>query len=80
MYSFSGCDNLTKLTLGKDVTDLPVFLFTYTYDNLTKLTEIVVEEGSSLSVALPTYGKWEKDGGSAVTSFSGAGTYTRTDI
>ena len=81
MYSFSGCDNLTKLTLGKDVTDLPVFLFTYTYDNLTKLTEIVVEEGSSLSEVLPGYGKWVKDGGSkTVTIFSGAGTYTRTDV
>ena len=78
-YAFSGCSNLTKLTLGANVTTLPSNLFTNS--NLTNLTTIVVEAGSSLSAALPTYGKWVKDGGSDTqTNFSGAGTYTRTDI
>ena len=78
-YAFSGCSNLTKLTLGVNVTTLPSNLFTNS--NLTNLTEIVVEAGSSLSAALPTYGTWVKDGGSeTVTNFSGAGTYTRTDV
>ena len=78
-YAFSGCSNLTKLTLGANVTTLPSNLFTNS--NLTNLTTIVVEAGSSLSAALPTYGKWVKDGGSEIqTNFSGAGTYTRTDI
>ena len=72
---FRECSNLTKLTLGSNVTSIPSDLFT----DLTYLTEIVVEAGSSLSAALPTYGTWEKDG-EVVTSFSGAGTYTRTDI
>ena len=77
--AFSGCSNLTKLTLGSNVTSLPDSLFGT--NNLTNLTEIVVEAGSTLSAALPTYGTWVKDGGSeTVTSFSGAGTYTRTDI
>ena len=78
-YAFSGCSNLTKLTLGANVTTLPSNLFTNS--NLTNLTTIVVEAGSSLSAALPTYGKWVKDGGSDTqTNFSGAGTYTRTDV
>ena len=77
--AFSGCSNLTKLTLGSNVTSLPDSLFGT--NNLTNLTEIVVEAGSTLSAALPTYGTWVKDGGSeTVTNFSGAGTYTRTDI
>ena len=76
---FRDCSNLTKLTLGSNVTTLPSNLFTNS--NLTNLTEIVVEAGSSLNEALPTYGTWVKDGGSeTVTSFTGAGTYTRTDI
>ena len=75
---FGSCSNLTKLTLGSNVTTLPSNLFTNS--NLTNLTEIVVEAGSSLSAALPPYGTWVKDGGSTVTSFSGAGTYTRTDV
>lgn len=76
---FGSCSNLTKLTLGSNVTTLPINLFTNS--NLTNLTEIVVEAGSTLSAALPTYGTWVKDGGSeTVTNFSGAGTYTRTDI
>ena len=76
---FGSCSNLTKLTLGSNVTTLPSNLFTNS--NLTNLTEIVVEAGSTLSAALPTYGTWVKDGGSeTVTNFSGAGTYTRTDV
>ena len=77
-YAFSGCSNLTKLTLGSNVTSIPDSLFGGSYYNLTNLTEIVVEAGSSLSAALPTYGTWVKDGGSeTVTSFTGAGTYTK---
>ena len=76
-YAFPDCSNLTKLTLGSNVTSLPSNLFTSI--NLTNLTEIVVEAGSTLNVALPDYGTWEKDG-ATVTSFTGAGTYTRTDI
>ncbi len=78
--AYSNCTNLTKLTLGAGVESIPSNLFTDKDNNLLKLTEIIVEEGSSLSAALPPYGKWEKDGGSTVTSLSGAGTYTRTDI
>ena len=77
--AFSNCPNLTKITLGSNVSSLPNNLFGN--NNLTNLTEIVVEAGSSLSTALPTYGTWVKDGGSDTqTNFSGAGTYTRTDI
>ena len=77
-YAFSGCRNLTKLTLGAKVTSIPSDLFT---SHLTNLNEIVVEERSSLTAALPGYGKWVKDEGSeTVKNFSGAGTYTRTDI
>ena len=75
--AFYGCRNLTKLTLGAGVTSLPDSLFGT--NNLKNLTTIVVEAGSSLSAALPTYGTWEKDG-EVVTSFPEAGTYTRTDI
>ena len=75
---FQSCTNLTKLTLGANVTSLPDSLFGT--DNLTELNEIVVEAESSLSAALPTYGEWVKEGGDTVTSFSGAGTYTRTNI
>ena len=79
--NFYNCDKLTSLTLGAGVTSLPSDLFTYGYSNLTNLTEIVVEGDSSLSEALPTYGTWVKDEGSEpVKNFSGAGTYTRTDI
>ncbi len=75
--AFTNSRYIKKLTLGAEVTSLPSGLFT---SHLTHLTEIVVEEGSTLKdVALPTYGTWEKDG-EVVTSFSGAGTYTRTDI
>ena len=79
-YAFSNCTNLTKLTLGAKVTSIPSGLFT---SYLTHLAEIVVEEGSKLdeNTALPGYGKWVKDAGSeTVKNFSGAGTYTRTDI
>ncbi len=77
--AFSACTSITKLTLGAGVTSIPSNLFTD--DNLANLNEIVVEEGSTLSAALPTYGKWVKDGGSeTVKSFTGEGTYTRTDI
>ena len=80
--AFYGCYSLTKLTLGANVTSLPSDLFlSSNMHMLTNLTTIVVEEGSTLSAALPTYGKWVKDGGSEIqTNFSGAGTYTRTDI
>ena len=74
-YTFEDCSNLTKLTLGANVTTLPGYLFTNS--NLTNLTEIVVL-GDLNSTRFPS-GTWEKDGG-VVTSFSGAGTYTRTDI
>ncbi len=77
-WAFPFCTNLTKLTLGANVTSIPDSLFGT--DNLTELNEIVVEAESSLSAALPTYGEWVKDGGDTVTSFSGAGTYTRTNI
>ena len=77
--AFQHCTNLTKLTLGAEVTSLPDGLFGT--DNLENLITIVVAEGSTLSAALPTYGTWVKDGGSeTVKNFSGAGTYTRTDI
>ena len=80
-HVFDGCQNLTKLTLGSNVTSLPDSLFGGSYYNLTNLTEIVVEAGSTLSAALPTYGTWVKDEGSDTqTNFSGAGTYTRTDV
>ena len=74
-YAFSTCTNLTKLTLGAGVTRIPSNLFTNS--NLTKLNEIVVL-GDLRSTTFPTYGTWVKAGGS-VTSFTGAGTYTRTD-
>ena len=74
-YAFSGCSNLTKLTLGSNVTSLPSNLFAY--DNLTNLTKIVVL-GNLTSETFPS-GTWEKDG-QIVTSFTGAGTYTRTDV
>ena len=77
MYSFNGCDNLTKLTLGEGVTILSYKLFNTDY--LSNLTEIEVL-GDLRSETFPS-GTWVKDGGSeAVTSFTGAGTYTRTDI
>ena len=77
--AFYSCTNLTKLTLGAKVTSIPSNLFTD--NNLLKLTEIIVEEDSSLTAALPGYGKWVKDEGSEdVPNFKGAGTYTRTDI
>ncbi len=77
MYSFNGCDNLTKLTLGEGVTILPYNLFNTDY--LSNLTEIEVL-GDLRSETFPS-GTWVKDGGSeTVTNFSGAGTYTRTDI
>ncbi len=74
-YAFSGCRNLTKLTLGANVESIPSNLFTD--NNLTRLTEIVVEEGSALKdVALPGYETWYKDDDpTEVTSFKGAGTY-----
>ena len=78
-YAFESCDKLTSLTLGAEVESLPDSLFGTNY--LENLTTIVVEEGSTLSAALPTYGTWVKDAGSeTVTNFSGAGTYTRTDV
>ena len=77
LYAFSTCTNLTKLTLGAGVTSIPSNLFTS--GRLTNLTEIVVL-GDLTSTTFPT-GTWVKDGGSeAVTNFSGAGTYTRTDV
>ena len=77
--AFRNCTNLTKLTLGANVKSIPSDLFSS--NMLTRLTEIVVEADSTLSAALPTYGKWVKDGGSDTqTNFSGAGTYTRTDV
>ncbi len=73
-YAFSSCTNLTKLTLGANVKSIPSNLFTNS--NLTNLTEIVVL-GDLNSTTFPT-GTWVKDGGSdTVTSFSGAGTYTK---
>ena len=76
-HAFWVCSNLTKLTLGANVTTLPTNLFTD--HNLTYLTEIVVEEGSTLSAALPDYATWYKDNDQTpVTSFSGAGTYSTT--
>ena len=74
---FYGCINLTSLTLGAGVTELPDNLLD-AYD-LSYLTEIVVEEGSTLNAKLPTYGTWYKDG-VKVTSFDGEGIYTRTDV
>ncbi len=76
--TFQNCSNLVKLTFGANVTNIPSGLFAN--NNLLNLTEIVVEAGSTLSEALPTYGTWVKDGGSTVTNFFGAGTYTRTDV
>ena len=73
---FQSCTNLTKLTLGANVTSIPSNLFSR--NMLTDLTEIVVH-GDLNSTTFPT-GTWVKDGGDTVTSFSGAGTYTRTDI
>ena len=70
-YAFVGT-TVGKLTLGGGVTKLPESLFEA--NNFTSLSEIVVEEGSTLNVALPPYGRWVKNGGSAVTNFSGAGT------
>ena len=77
--AFQSCTDLTKLTLGAKVTSIPINLFTE--GNLTELNEIVVKEGSKLdeNIALPSYATWAKDG-ATVTSFKGAGTYTRTDI
>ena len=77
-YTFEGCGKLTSLTLGEGVTSLPRNLFA-DYNNLTNLTKIVVL-GNLNSSTFPS-GTWVKDGGSeTVTSFTGAGTYTRTDI
>ncbi len=81
LYSnaFSGCNNLTSLTLGAEVKSLMSSLFTG--ENLTNLTEIVVEEGSTLgeNIALPSYATWYKgESQTPVTSFSGAGTYSTT--
>ena len=76
---FRDCSNLTKLTLGSNVTSLPDSLFGESYYNLTELTEIEVL-GDLRSETFPS-GTWVKDGGSeAVASFTGAGTYTRTDV
>ena len=75
--AFQSCTDLTKLTLGANVTSIPSNLFTN--NNLLNLTEIVVL-GDLNSITFPT-GTWVKDEGSeTVTSFTGAGTYTRTDI
>ena len=77
--AFHYCTNLTKLTLGAKVTSIPSNLFTD--NNLTRLTEIVVEEDSTLdeNIALPTYAKWYKgDDPTEVTNFRGAGTYSTT--
>ena len=76
LYAFTNCSKLTSLTLGADVTSLPSNLFRTNY--LTKLTKIVVL-GNLNSSTFPS-GTWVKDGGDTVTSFTGAGTYTRTDI
>ena len=74
---FYNCSNLTSLTLGAGVESLPSNLFTSS--NLANLTEIVVEEGSTLNVALPSYATWYKgDSQTPVTSFSGEGTYTKS--
>ena len=75
---FFNCGELTSLTLGEGVTSLPSNLFTG--DNLTSLTEIVVEAGSTLKdVALPSYVTWYKDDSQTpVKSFSGPGTYSTT--
>ena len=75
--AFRYCTNLTKLTLGANVESIPSNLFSS--NMLTRLTEIVVEAGPSLSAALPTYAKWYKDDDpTEVTNFSGAGTYSTT--
>ena len=74
---FSDCPNIEKLVISSNVTALPSSLFTNS--NLTNLTEIVVEEGSTLSAALPTYATWYKDDDpTEVKNFSGAGTYSTT--
>ena len=70
--AFQGCDALTKLTLGEDVTSIPSNLFST--GMLTNLNEIVVR-GDLNSTTFPT-GTWLKDG-ATVTSFTGAGTYTK---
>ena len=77
--AFRNCTNLTKLTLGANVTRIPSNLFSSNMNMLTRLTEIVVL-GDLNSTTFPT-GNWVKDGGTeTVTSFTGEGTYTRTDV
>ena len=70
--AFKYCTNLTKLTLGAGVTSLPSNLFST--NMLTNLNEIVVL-GDLRSETFPS-GTWVKDG-EIVTSFTGAGTYTK---
>ena len=72
-----GYSGLTTISLPSTLTSIAGGIF----EGCVDLTTIVVAEGSTLSAALQTYGTWVKDGGSeTVTNFSGAGTYTRTDI
>ena len=77
MDIFYNCLNLSKISLGANVESSIVY--TRIFEKLDSLTTIIIEEGSSFSAELPSFRTWEKDG-QVVTSFSGAGTYTRTDI
>ena len=71
---FQYCSKLGSLTLGAGVTSLPDNLFDTYY--LSRLTEIVVL-GNLTSETFPS-GTWTK-GGTAVTQFTGAGTYIKSE-
>ena len=81
--TFYECDNLTQITFEGAVEDFEENAFGgNSSDSCHKLKTFVVGAGSTANQTLQEAGlrgTWEKDG-EVVTSFSGAGTYTRTDI
>ena len=81
--TFYECDNLTQITFEGAVEYFAENAFGgNSSDSCPKLKTIVLGAGSTANQTLQEAGlrgTWEKDG-EVVTSFSGAGTYTRTDI
>ena len=81
--TFYECDNLTQITFEGAVEYFAENAFGgNSSDSCPKLKTIVLGAGSTANQTLQEAGlrgTWKKDG-EVVTSFSGAGTYTRTDI
>ena len=76
-YAFEACNNLTSITIPSSVTAIGYYAFTY----CSSLKEIIIEEGSNLANTIANLGlngTWLKDG-ATVTSFTGAGTYIKSE-